>query len=159
MRIKFLRGTCTHLSYLVQWVLKTKGPVLELGIGFGSTPTLHELCHGRQLVSYESSDYYYHGFRDFQTEDHKIILVDDWDKIPIEMPWSLAFVDCSPTMQRREMVLRLKPWADYIIIHDTERRANRHFHVRELFPSFKYRCSYKALTPHTTILSDKYPVL
>lgn len=158
MHIRFLRGTSTHLEYLIEWVMKTQGPVLEIGIGFGSTPTLHALCRERPLVSYESSDYYYTGFRDFQTDNHKIILVKDWNTIPIEIPWSLAFVDCSPTLQRREFLKRLKPWADFIVIHDTERRANRHFHVRELFRDFKYRRSYKALTPHTTVLSDKYPV-
>ena len=158
MRILFRTGTCSHLAYLIEWVQKSKGPVLEFGIGFGSTPTLHEMCFGRPLVSYENNPNYYEGFRYFRSDTHELNFLEDMSKANLERPWGLAFVDCSPTRYRREAILRLKPWADYILVHDTEPRADRHFKVIELFPTFKYSRTYDSHLPHTTILSDKFPV-
>lgn len=159
MRVKLSADSLSHISHLVPWVQKTTGPILELGIGFGSTPILHELCRpDRELVSYENIAEFFALFRGFDTAWHKMILTPDYAAAEIERPWSIAFVDTYPGPTRLDLLMRLKPWADYIIIHDTERRHDRFYHVRAHFREWKYRVSHKQWEPHTTVLSDRFPV-
>ena len=48
--------------------------------------------------------------------------------------------------------IRIK--SKYIIIHDTEKRADWHYRFSEIYPLFKYRYDYKAVKPHTSVLSN-----
>ena len=43
-------GYGTHLPLLMEFVLKTEGPILEQGAGMFSTPILHHLCEGHRLL-------------------------------------------------------------------------------------------------------------
>jgi hypothetical protein len=149
-------GNHSHLSVLIDYIEKTNGDVLETGIGMGSTPVLHELCRGRKLVSYEDNPGFYDGFVRFKTDEHEIILVTDWNTIPIEKHWSLAFIDNSPTGERRRLITRIKDFADYIIVHDSEPAVDRFYLYKGAFSLFKYRKDYIDVKPWTTVLSNKY---
>lgn len=148
----------SHLTYLIDLVKKTDGPVLELGIGFGSTPVLHELCRNRRLVSYENKPHFFEQFSKYAAPWHEMRFVNSWEDAEVERPWSVALVDQWPGLARRESLLKLRNWADFIIIHDTELRHNRFYHVRDVIRSFKYRVTYKQFEPYTSIVSDKCPL-
>ena len=154
MRIK--AAPVSHLAYLIEWVEKSYGEIVELGIGIGSTPLLHELCRVRRLTSYENNNAIYSKFHEFDSEWHQLWLIDSWPSANLERPWGLAFVDHDPPIERRDTIRRLKGHADYILVHDTEPRHDRRFRIRELFKDFKYCREYTDYEPHTTILSDKY---
>ena len=148
----------SHLIYLIDWVRRTNGPVVELGIGFGSTPILHELCRDRKLVSYENKPRFFAEFARYASPWHEMKFVESWDKAELECPWSVAFVDSWPGPSRPELIKRLRPWADYLIIHDTEKRHDRYYHMKDLIRTFRYRVTYKAWEPYTSVVSDRCPL-
>jgi hypothetical protein len=149
----------SHLCYLIDYVLKTDGPVLELGIGIGSTPVLHELCRKRKLVSYESVPAWHDKFRYFRSDWHEMFLMEDWDNFNDLRHWSLAFVDNDPVPKRADNIMKLKDCADIILLHDTERRHERRFHFSDLADKFKYQIRYDAYIPNTTAMSDRIDLL
>lgn len=158
MEIKLRPESISHLSVLIPFIQRTYGSVVELGIGIGSTPVLHELCRGRKLISYENNKEIYWMFRRFKSDWHEIVLINSWEEAVLERPWALAFVDQAPALSRKDTIMRLKPWADYMIVHDTEKRVNRFYGMRALFPKFSHFKMVRSIVPHTTILSDKYEI-
>jgi len=155
MVLRVLSESLSHISVLAEWIPKSNGPVLELGIGIGSSPILHELCRKRQLVSYENNAGYMHYFRRLKSDWHTIDYVEKWEDAPIDRCWGLAFIDVDPRGDRRKLMMRLKPWADYIIVHDTELKVDKYYHVRKLFDRWRYHKTYDEIVPSTTVLSDK----
>ena len=73
----------THLAPLIRAMERTTGPVLELGVGFFSTPYLHYACQstGRHLTSYETSKTWAGCFTryGYESDTHSIRVVKDWD--------------------------------------------------------------------------------
>jgi len=64
----------------------TIGPVLELGMGNGSTPMLHSLCKAMNtpLVSIDNNREWHDRFLDLATRDHRghqIRLLDSWELV------------------------------------------------------------------------------
>jgi len=146
----------SHLSALIKAVLATDGDVLELGMGFFSTPVLHHLCilGKRKLVSYDNIDKYviwarYYGY---EGKYHKIHYVDNWDKAKIEKPWDVVLVDHSPNERRIIEIRRLAKYAKYIVIHDAERKKDREYHYSEIYPLFKYKSIWEE--DRTAVLSN-----
>ena len=148
-------GQASHLVPLIEWIGKTKGDVLELGIGMGSTPILHELCRDRKLISYENDLVYFNQFIRYESPWHEMKFVQTWAEAEMERPWALAFVDSASGPSRPEAIERLRNWADYIMVHDTEKRNDRHYHMKDVLRSFKYRMTYKGWEPYTSVVSDK----
>lgn len=148
----------SHLIHLIDWVKKTTGPVVELGMGFGSTPILHELCRDRQLVSYENQIRFYNDFRKFASPWHEIKFIEKWEMAEVDQHWGLAFLDSWPGSSRAELLSRMRNHADYILIHDTEKKHDRYYHMKDTIRSFKYRATYKAWEPYTSIVSDRFEV-
>lgn len=148
----------SHLPILIKTLLMTDGPILELGTGFFSTPTLHWLCaeNKRKLVSYESHESYYEVAKsNYYTDFHEIILVSDWDKIDIESQhWSIVLVDHAPGVRRNVEMVRVANNADYVIVHDTEAKSDWHYNFTKAFHLYKYRYDYNKLYPETSVLSN-----
>ena len=157
----------THIPILAACVAWTKGPVLELGCGNASTPTLHLLCKGRDLISAETNIDWLEQFRQFESPNHAFHLIKDWkDWDGIEQPhgekgviWSVALVDSQPGEERVDLIRRLKGRCEWVITHDSERDHNTaaDYKYEPAFALYKHAVTYKYLRPYTTILSDHKP--
>ena len=146
----------SHLPVLTRLLPTTTGPVLELGIGLYSTPYLHWICSAsrRQLTSYDSDPKWIRYFRDAKSDIHEVALIDDWDKMPIDMFWDIAFIDHAPDHRRSIEAKRLANNAKYLILHDTEPEVDSLYGYSQIYPLFKYRYDYTLAKPYTTILSN-----
>lgn len=161
MRISGNYGT--HLGPLVAVMPITSGDVLEMGMGFFSTPYLHYHCtlHKRHLTSYDNergwvkrfgwSDFHNHHY---QSEYHDLIYVKSWDDAKIEKPWDIALMDHSPSERRIVDAKKLANLARYIILHDSNEEFNREYHYDQIYPLFKYKKIWDKDARHATILSN-----
>jgi len=153
----------THLASLIQAVNKTKGDILELGIGIFSTPYLHyqSFLAKRHVTSYDNDrgwikrfavhPFYCHMY---QGPYHDLIYVADWDDAKIEKPWDVALIDHSPSERRIVEIKRLANFAKYIVIHDSNERNERTYHYSEIYPLFKYKTVWDKDNNHATVLSN-----
>ena len=153
----------TLLGPLIACMNKTSGDVLELGMGFFSTPYLHYQCllSKRHLTSYDNekgwvdqystSDWLHYLYLN---EYHDIRWAEDWNTIDIEKPWDVVLVDQTPDLARKETVKRLANLAKYIIIHDSNDRHERVYHYSEIYPLFKYIKVWDKDDRHATVLSN-----
>jgi hypothetical protein len=146
----------SHLPVLIRAVAITDGPVLEMGMGYGSSPFLHWACatNKRPLVSYENQPEYFRFARDFAADFHEVHCISNWTKADIERPWDVAFVDYFPGGKRSDSVRRLANFAKYIVIHDSEGRNETKFHYRQIYPLFKWQYNYNHYLPKTSVLSN-----
>lgn len=150
------RAASSYTFVLIKAVFMTDGPVLEMGMGFNSTPLLHWLCGDtkRRLISYENNPDYFNALRKFRSRNHLLCLVDDWDKINIAKPWDVAFIDHSPAERRVVDIRRVANLAKLVIVHDTEKTQEYKYHYSEIYPLFKYHFQYTKHLPHTSVLSN-----
>lgn len=146
----------SHIPVLIKMANKTTGPILELGMGLFSTPVLHWICFdtNRHIVSYDNEPAYFKSNVQYTTDFHEVYLADDWDKIDIEKPWDIAFVDLAPPIKRKDIAKRLAQCAKFVILHDTQARVRREYQYHEIYPLFKYRFDYNITKPWTTVLSN-----
>lgn len=150
----------THLPVLIQAIYRTRlswGKVLELGVGGWSTPVVNHLCaqQGRKAVSIDNSPEFYEWAKRYQSANHDVLFVDNWDDAPIDnTEWDVALVDHSQSERRVEEIKRLSQIAKYIVVHDSNGRYSRHYHYDTVFPMFKHILNYAAVEPSTTILSN-----
>lgn len=154
MKITISGGT--HLPVLMKLMSITDGPVLEVGGGLYSTPFLHWACfqNKRELVTYEDTLTYFKITKRYNSDFHKVILVDNWDSMPIERYWDIAFIDHAPGERRKIEIARLANFAKYIVVHDTESVQEELYGLKEIYPLFKYKYNYREAKPNTTILSN-----
>lgn len=166
-RIRFHNhlGGGSHLPILTKLVNMTDGPILELGMGLFSTAYLHWVCFDskRKLLTCENKPDYFElfDFKDKREEGndysyHQLVFVenDDWDKIDLSGHWSIVLVDHAPGTRRKDEIKRLANSADYIVVHDTNGRHDRHYKYSEVYPLFKYRYDYTKAYPYTSVLSN-----
>lgn len=153
----------SHIPTLLKVIPLTKGDVCEVGSGFNSTPLLHWLCQGRKLVTYESDPDYFHFARKFRSRNHKVIKVDDWDKIDYDRHWGVVFIDHSVSRetknqgkQRGDDAVKFTN-ADVLILHDTEPESRNHYRYDVVFPHYKYRADWTN-KPWTSVISNKIDV-
>jgi len=133
----------------------TKGPVLELGSGFNSTPFLFWLCwdQKRKFVSYDNDLAW------IAKVDYPVIYIDDWNKTDIDNThWSVAIIDSRPGERRPIDAARLKDKADFIILHDSEPVNDKYYGYEKIYPLFKYRFNYTKVLPNTTVLSNFFDI-
>ena len=84
---------------------------------------------------------------------HKVFLVKDWDKIDIEKPWDVAFIDHEAERRRIE-IRRLANYAKYIIVHDTQPQSEHEYQYKDIYPLFKYRRDFTFSRAWTSVLSN-----
>lgn len=141
----------------------TSGDVLEMGLGFFSTPYLHYYCMltNRNLVSYDNDKGWVKRFsvstfhnHKYQNNLHKFIYVPNWDDAQIEKPWDVVLIDHSPSERRIIDIKRLANFAKYIVIHDSNSRHERDYHYSEIYPLFKYRKIWDKEERHADVLSN-----
>ena len=105
-------GLFSHLYALMRVMPISSGPVVELGVGIGSTPFLHWACHpNRKLVSYETNEKYYKLMRGHISPNHEMHLLDNWDKADLERPWAAwpSFQDGSSCISFLRFPRRIAP--------------------------------------------------
>ena len=93
----------THLPVLRHMVGITTGPVLEMGMGYNSTPILHELCPNRLLVSLDSEAEWVEKFAGFRSATHKIKTEPNWDDTTQYLKsvlWDVILIDHHPCERR-----------------------------------------------------------
>lgn len=156
--------TNNDLSYypLLYMALEaTKGDIIEMGTGHGSTPLLHEYVVKRglsglviksgltdygkrtqkKLHSYETEKAWLDKFEGLANEYHTFTLLDrgSWDACSNQHPApSVVFIDHAPGERRKEDIIKFKDTAEIIVIHDTEPAGAGDYRVRPLFNQFKY---------------------
>lgn len=157
MNANLSKNYTTHMTMLIKVLLMSKGDVVECGGGIFSTPLLHWMCKfmDRNLITYENEPSYYAFERMFQSRQHRIRLVTDWDKIDTTTHRSVVFIDHHPPKRRMIETLRFKDSADFIIIHDTQRESGN-YNKPEVLAQFKYRYDWKACKPWTSVFSNFY---
>lgn len=143
----------THMPTLIWAVNSTKGDVCELGSGFNSTPLLHWMCQGRNLVTYENDPEYFHFAKKFQTNTHRVRGLDEVD---YEKHWSVVFIDHTADRgenphKRGDDAIKFKN-ADLIILHDSEDPIQ--YGYDKVWPLFKYRKDWTEHRPNTTVVSN-----
>lgn len=146
----------SYLPMLLKCVEKSTGPILELGMGY-STMILHNLCEKekRKIYSYENDPKWYAENTCYMADFHFPMFVTDWDDIDIEDKyWSVALIDHRPARRRHKDALRIKDWADYIILHDTEPEIDRFYGYSRIYKYFKYVKHYTKSKPYTTVVSN-----
>lgn len=147
----------THVPVLMRALVKTTGDILELGVGGHSTPLIVAISRAekRFAVSYENNlEWFQLAKERYIRRYNRIKFVEDYDDAPIERPWGLAFIDHEPGLRRRVDIARLANYAQIIVVHDTNRKSDKHYKYSEIYPLFKYRKDFTALSPHTTVLSN-----
>lgn len=152
----------SHIPVLVRYLqeLQVYPSLLELGMGFNSTPLMHwmnEAKHGK-LVSYETDKKWFEINKEYQNENHDVRLIDrnDWDELGIyKVHWDLAFIDCRPAIKRKDIAVNLMNVADVIILHDAEPEIKRFYQYDKIVHLFKYHRIYSNQKPHTLVLSNK----
>jgi len=155
--MKLREGWSSHMAVLVKCLQNSKGPVLELGMGLFSTPLLHWLCidMDRLVVSYENEPKYANYCKDFNRGDHKVYLIEDWDKIDIESNhWGMAFIDHSPEKRRVVEARRLANNTDLIVCHDTQPGEDHFYGYSLMWDEFKNVYHYEKGSPRTSVLSN-----
>ena len=150
-------GYGSHQAPLVAAVLRTTGPVLELGAGYGSTPILHEICavQGRRLVTVDSDPAWFRRFADLASPQHLLKHVPGEgprveEEIASEDRWAVVLVDHSPGERRGAAIAAAMPRADYVVGHDTEELG---YEMEPALASFKYRRDFRKHRPWTTVAS------
>jgi hypothetical protein len=151
----------THLPVLKHIVGITTGPVLEMGMGYNSTPILHELCSNRLLVSLDSEAEWVEKFASFRSDSHKIKTEPDWDDTTRYLQsvfWDVILIDHHPCERRAIDIKLLMHNARFMVVHDTEPRAAHVYNYEPALSLFRYRWEFQALMPYTTVVSMTDPI-
>lgn len=162
-RTSVLAGS--HIPVLVKLLnlLPTDKPILELGLGWNSTPLLHWITKdlGTKLYSVESDSVWLSRFKQFEDKHHKIFPVFDfmdWSKCEfledIPQNLGLVFVDHRPARKRRSSALFFKDRANFIVLHDSELADHPAYKYTPIYKEFRYKYEDTKFKPHTIILSN-----
>ena len=142
----------SHKNLLWLALKNTSEYVVEMGMGFGSTPIIDLECKmsNRVFYSYETN-------RDWYLKmimiSGKTYLIDDYLKQEIGNP-EVLFVDCAPAEVRKDLI---EKWKDVpiIVVHDTEEGAEYVYGLSKILSTFRYRLDYAPEgKPHTTVVSN-----
>jgi hypothetical protein len=158
MRVSTRYGS--HLPVLMAAIHRTRGAVLELGVGAFSTPYLHWACAmaQRPLLSVESFAPYATWAKDYSRGLHVVMSVESFDAAPIEArSWDVALVDHSPSARRVVDIRRLADCCRFVILHDSNGRYEKDYGYASVYPLFKYKYDFTGLEPSTTVLSNFSP--
>lgn len=146
----------THFPILAAALERSKGSVLELGIGDYSTPLLHYHCSRteRPVLSVDNNAEWMALFRTYERPPwHTFHLIDDWKNFlpaPI-LSFGVVFVDLAPGDMRPVMARRLKDHATFIVCHDTEAYGDGWASLKGVF---KYETIWKQYPTWTTVYSN-----
>lgn len=128
----------------MEYLDKTEGDVIEIGMGLFSTPFLHWYCKDRNLISYEDTPYWYEQLRGYESPAHAIVVAPYQS---IEEKASIVFIDSFPVSERYIIANQFKD-SMYVIVHDMDMMMDNF--------DFKYRKDYPE--NNTSVFSNKIDV-
>ena len=141
----------THQRLLVRGLMETTGPVLELGCGHYSTPIVQEICRSqnREMTSLDNHPAWVRQF------DAKTVR---WDRFTPDCSYGLVMVDHAdpPHHQRWKQILKLLPWCDTFVAHDTEDPLYGYHELRNMFHATQ-GISDPPITPLAELWKRKHP--
>lgn len=123
---QFLKGVTdweNHRHLLWEALEVTKGDVVEMGCGGGSTRQLHSYCKSRNrvLYSFEHDPNYMQEFIHLESPNHKFVLVvNDWHKAKDICPNPSVVLIDHVGERRRVDIKRFAEDAEIQVIHDTQ---------------------------------------
>lgn len=147
----------SHLPVLIKALQHTRGAVLEMGIGYSSTPLLHWMCtaNKQNLMSLETDLDWLSQFKEYENDYHILAHVKDWQIVGFNMnEWGLVLIDHRPAKERANSAIRLKDKAKIILLHDSEPEIDRFYRYGRAYKHFKFVYQYTKVKPHTAILSN-----
>ena len=153
--MRLSKAWTTHMPLLMRIVNLTNKPILELGAGLFSTPLLHWMCQEKniKLVTYENIEEYLNFSKSFQSRNHSVRLIKDWNEVKAKRDWGVVFIDHDG--DRAKSAIEFKD-ADYVILHDSE--SEKHYGYEKVWSHFKYRYDWTVVKPWTTVLSNKHDI-
>jgi hypothetical protein len=144
----------SHLPLLWEALECTKGLVIEMGMGHGSTPFLSEYCEfkDRELISYENNREWLEKFSKYT---HRKLFVIDWNLVSIANNFaSVVFIDHAPGERRKYDIQAFASKAEIIVAHDTEPAADHGYQMRAELAKFKYCFEYETNGAWATAVSN-----
>lgn len=157
----------SHRELLYLTLKNTTGRVIEVGMGFGSSP----------LISWECYEQHRH-FEAFETNK------DWWEKVSMKASgdttgttWckdyvtaideylkpdshlGVMFIDCAPASERKLLIEKYRDYPEVMITHDTEQGSVYVYDMEDNLNQFKYRLNYEPIgNPHSCVVSNKIDV-
>ena len=136
--------------------------VLELGMGFGSTPVL--LGRAGSSLSLETDPIWYRRLRRYASARHRIQLWRDFDEREWNCPyfdegWDIALVDNAPALSRQSNLVKLANSSRFVVCHDTQEcfgPAASNFQWD--FSSFEHVWTHTRFGTYTTVVSRHEPI-
>lgn len=165
----------SHQRALLAACLRTRGPILELGVGWYSTPLLHEIgcALRREVITVDNNPQWLNEFMPLACEWHSLHLVGWWGelgRLPLPKNLSVVFVDNGQPAEREYAVRSLlsTDLGEVFVMHDTEEGfaygydrllgKNRYSADIDDFGLFKYQWTDYSQKAWTTIASNKLNV-
>ena len=141
----------THQRMLVKYLMRTTGPIVEIGCGDYSTPLIHEIAsaQGRTVLTLESNADWLNRFSDYKTDWHSLQHVESWDDWQPAGRYGLAFIDHTPGNRRPAEYLKLRDVTDILILHDTEARG---YDWQTIYSHIDHIETDADIKPSTTVL-------
>jgi len=149
-------GYATLLPVLLACLRRTGDPILEFGGGLYSTPLIHAFAvHGRYARTVENDPQWAKMLQASVwrvPSDHHELWTTDYEKTPVDdRVWDVVLIDHS-TVRRVPEIARVRPYANLIIVHDTDCPG---YQVEPILATFPYRFDHQAVSPTTTVVSDR----
>lgn len=143
-----IRQYCTWLPAMMDVLLRTAGPVLEVGSGFG-TPILRAYCQGyRSLTTVETDPLWFAELQKLPIDRSHIIV----DNLPEIGFWDVALIDSAPAATRQPYINLLKSRCRFLVVHDTEPGNFEGYGYN--FDGFVHAAKWNDLVPNTTVLTS-----
>lgn len=145
----------SHRPLLWAALESTKGLVIEMGCGYGSTPFLSAYCESRnrELVSFENNKEWF--FKIAPKYAHKFHFITDWNVVALTYGWaSVVFIDHAPGERRKFDIQAYANKAEIIVAHDTEPAADHGYKMRAELLKFKYMIDYETDGAWATAVSN-----
>lgn len=137
--LKDVSNWSNHRYLLWEALQATSGYVVELGMGQGSTPFLHQYCKdsGRTLYSYENNVDWFEKCQPFNPDNS--FHITDWDVVAeLHLTPPVLFLDHAPGERRQIDLKNFALRAQVIVIHDSEPAADHGYQMRQHKPKFKF---------------------
>lgn len=146
--LKDVNAGCSHRELLWLALEKTKGSVVELGSGFGSTEYLRKYCkeNNREFVSVDNNTEW--------CEKTGAIYISNWDDFEI-LDADVLLIDHAPGERRHIDIARFANVAKVIIIHDSEPEATGYM-LDKIWHLFPYKIDHKFDNAMTSLVSNHF---
>jgi len=148
----------SHQRCLVAAAMRTEGLIVELGVGWYSTPILHEIAtvHKRKFVTFDNNAHWLKQFLRLENEWHSLKLLGWWGDMSLEEHYGLVFVDQGQPIEREYSIRRMMDRTDVFVMHDTEEGFA--YGYERTLPMFKYVYTDKSQIAWTSIASNTVDV-